>query len=122
MLESPKGAIVNSQGREPLEKLENVAESPEGATVNSVPDISFVPFQIVSSQELAEFVLKGNRAVMLLLIGQVRLYLSDVRLADSECAVSVLPLKFSKPQFVVNPSGRICFDESYRVGNCQGAA
>jgi hypothetical protein len=96
--------------------------SPKGATVGSIPDISFVPFQIVPPQELAELILKRHGAMVSFLVRQIRFNLIDVGIADGEGAVTVLPLKFRKPQFAVSPGRRIGFYESDGVGNCQCAS
>jgi hypothetical protein len=71
----------------------------------------------VPSKKLAELVLERHDAMMLFWVRQVRLYLIDVRIADGKGAVTILPLKIWQPQFIVDPTGRVCFDQSDGIGD-----
>jgi hypothetical protein len=59
--------------------------------VSSIPNVSFVPFQIVSPQELTELVLKRYGAMVLFLVRQIRLNLVDFQ-------------KFARVQEIARPS------------------
>ena len=57
----------------------------------SIPNVFFIPFDFVSFQQRAQLVLKTNLAVMLLLSGDVIPHRCNLRKADGENSVAVLP-------------------------------
>jgi len=59
--------------------------------VESIPHIPFVEFDFVTAQQLPELVLKRNLAMMFLLPGDVFAHGLNLRKADGENAVAVLP-------------------------------
>src|SRR5688572_15328839 len=63
------------------------------ATIQSIPNVFLVPFDLVFAQQRAQLVLKTNLAMMLLLSGDVLLHLFEIRLAHREIRVAALPLE-----------------------------
>src|SRR6516162_548066 len=98
---SPGGAMVNSQGCQPLGMSDPriipvpVVPKPRrgdrGAPRSSVPEISLVVLDSMPSQEREELLLKGHLPVMLGLPRQVSPDLLAMRSAHREHAVTGLP-------------------------------
>jgi hypothetical protein len=87
----------------------------------SIPHVSRVILDVVSIQELQELLLKRDRAVMFLLIGNVPSDRFQVRFADAECTVSGLPriVGSGRPDFV-DPPGRVGLYDAHDLGDRPG--
>src|SRR5258705_9997518 len=59
--------------------------------VESVPDVTFVEFNLVTSQQLPKLILKGNLAMMFFLPGDVVAHRLNLREADRENPIAILP-------------------------------
>ncbi len=55
---------------------------------DSIPNVFLVPFDLVLAQHCAQFILKSNLAVMLLLSGDVLLHLLEIQLAHGEISAA----------------------------------
>ena len=75
---SPEGVAVNSQGAPAPGKQAEKGQEPQrgdGAVVSrSIPNVALIPLHVVPRQQLAEFVLIRQFAVMGLLVGQIRFH------------------------------------------------
>src|SRR5688500_2466303 len=71
-------------------------------------------------EELQIFFLKGSRAMVFLLVTDVRPDRFDIRLAHAERAITLLPRKLRSSQFLVNPPGGVSFQAAHHVGHGVG--
>jgi len=109
----PNGAPVHSQGASAPGYLMGLGR----VVLESIPNISFIPFEFVPPQEVAKLFLVSCGAMMRFLIGQVRLYLFDIGIAHCKRAVAVLPPKIVNGQLIMHPARRVGFDESNRISH-----
>src|SRR5262249_43982964 len=63
---------------------------------SSVPEIAFVELDLVARQQQPQFILVGDLAVVLFLIGNVGFDISRIRLAYGEGTISRLPVKIAQ--------------------------
>ena len=97
--------------------LEREGTSPEG-TAESFPQIPLIEFDAVLAQQRQELLLKTTGAMMLPLIPDIFRNRIQLRDADAERAVFLLPSK--EPLIgkrLVNPFGRAAFDQLQRLGD-----
>ena len=68
-------------------------------TICSIPHITFIPFQPINGEQPAEFILKQDRCMMALLIGDLLFHIGNVLGADRKRTVAVLPIEFTRTGF-----------------------
>ena len=66
--------------------------NPKGGCV-SIPNISFLPFDLVFAQQRSQFVLKSHLPVIFLMAGNVFFDLFQIRLTDREVRITSLPFE-----------------------------
>ena len=85
---------------------------------NSIPNIPLVPRDAVPLQQQTKLILIRPCPVMLLLIRDVCPHLTDIGLADGECAVTVLPVKLGKRRpFLFDPFGLAALQFPDQIGD-----
>lgn len=104
-----------------LQSLRDSYLSPLSPTSSLIPKILFLVLNFVTAEQRDEFVLKRCCLVVLALVLDVVDHIGDVRLADRERSVAVLPGEgLQARKCVVNPFGRTAFDELHRLGWSDG--
>ena len=90
--------------------------------VESIPHIPFIEFDFITLQQLSEFVLKRNLPMMFFLPGDVISHVFDLREADGENAIAVLPCEIREVgRFGFQPQRRTAFDLLDHVRRVAGA-
>jgi hypothetical protein len=98
----------------------NNSFDPEGIAANSAIKISFVKGNTSFHQHGNQLFLKRLRAVVLSLICDIQSNLSYTGCTDRENTISLLPIKISHPNHIVNPSRRSLFQFSHEVRDAMG--
>lgn len=85
-----------------------------GSRLSQIP---FIVLNAVRSQELNEFIAKGNLLVMLLLLRDVTTYFLYIRLTQGKCSVAALPREI--PQLgkdIMHPAAGVCLKIAQHIG------
>ena len=109
--------MKNSPRREPWGRGHPPHAQPRQGRQRLLPDIPLVVRDPMRLQEGEEFLLQGNRAVVLLLVANILHHRGDVGWADAEGAVPHLPSEGRPMPSLVDPQGRVRFDQPQRFSH-----
>ena len=119
---APKGQDEIAQGNALGASFTINRRSPERAKPGSIPDITFIELNTVFIQQASVFLLKGDLAMMLSLLGDILLQSGAVGGTHREDSITALPMKIGiSHRLGLQPFRGARFDLLNQIGRRTGA-